>query len=126
MTWVDRYIGIPYVAKTGDCAAFAQRVAREVLHMDVVLPGHATGLRAQALQIDALKDRYAERVDAPIDAHPVLFLARKKFYHMGAVALIAGETWVVHADQSVGMVVCQRLRDMIAWQYELEGMYRWL
>lgn len=125
-SWANAYIGTPYVAQTGDCAAFVQRVAREVLHLDVELPGHATGLRAQALQFDALKTKYAERVEKPVEAHPVLFMARRKFYHMGAVVLSGGEVWVAHASMAAGAVVCEPLRNMTAWNYRFEGFYRWL
>ncbi|MBC7201944.1 MAG: hypothetical protein H5U29_00275 [Pusillimonas sp.] len=127
MHWSDRYIGQPYIPESGDCAAFAERVAREVLRINPKLPeSHASGLREQAEQISQLKDSYAVRVDAPIDGQPVLFVARGRFFHIGVAALIGGETWIVHADQSAGAVVCQRLTDMTRWAYKLEGAYRWI
>ena len=125
--WSDRYIGLPYVPEVGDCAAFAERVAREVLGVDPKLPvSHEKSLRAQAEQITELKHIHAVRVDNPIDGQPVLFVARGRFFHIGVAALIGGETWIVHADQSAGAVVCQRLADMTRWAYRLEGAYKWI
>ena len=125
--WSDRYIGRPYIAGTADCAWLAEQVACDVLGIHPGLPAsHEKSLRGQAEQLARLKDGYAVRVDAPIDAHPVLFIARGRFYHVGAVALIGGEIWALHNDQSAGMVVCQRLRDMTRWAFEFEGWYRWI
>lgn len=127
MHWTDSYIGQPYIPGVADCASLAERVAREVLGICPGLPqSHETSLRGQAEQVARLKDGVAVRVDAPIDAQPVLFVARGRFFHIGVVALIGGETWVLHNDQSAGMVVCQRLRDMTCWAYEFEGYYRWI
>lgn len=125
--WSGRYIGQPYIPGVADCMNLAEQVANEVLGIYPGIPtAHETSLRGQAEQLDWLKATYAERVDAPIDAQPVLFVARGRFYHCGAVALIGGETWVLHNDQSAGMVVCQRMLDLTRWAYSLEGYYRWI
>lgn len=125
--WTDRYIGLPYIPGVADCAWLAERVAVEVLGIHPGLPqSHETSLRGQAEQLSLLKDGFAVRVDEPIDAQPVLFVARGRLFHVGAVALIGGETWVLHNDQSAGMAVCQRLRDMTRWAYQFEAFYRWL
>lgn len=125
--WSEKYIGMPYESGVADCMVLAERVANEVLGIYPGIPAaHETSLRGQAEQLARLKWNYAERVDGPIDAQPVLFVARGRFYHCGAVALIGGETWVLHNDQSAGMVICQRLRDMTRWAYQLEGFYSWI
>lgn len=127
MHWTDRYIGKPYIAGVADCMNLAEQVANEVLGIYPGIPTtHETSLRGQAEQLDRLKADYAERVDKPIDAQPVLFVARGRFFHCGVVALIGGETWVLHNDSAAGMVVCQRLRDMTRWAYVLDGFYKWL
>lgn len=125
--WTDHYIGQRYEAGVADCVSLAERVANDVLGVHPGIPlSHETGLRGQAEQLARLKWQFAERVEEPIDAQPVLFVARGRFYHCGVVALIAEETWVLHNDQSAGMAVCQRLRDMTRWAYQLEGFYKWL
>tara|TARA_R100000655_G_scaffold83222_1_gene122800 strand:- start:151 stop:534 length:384 start_codon:yes stop_codon:yes gene_type:complete len=127
MHWSDKYIGQPYIPESGDCAAFAERVAREVLNIDPGLPAsHESGLREQAKQITELKDTYAVQVDAPVDGQPVLFVARGRFFHIGVACLINGETWILHADQSAGAVICQRLSDMTRWAFKLQGFYKWI
>lgn len=125
--WSDPYVDLPYVAETGDCAALAERVAREVFGRHVGLPtSHASGYRAQAAQIMDCKDDYAARIDAPEDGAPVLLIARGHFCHIGVMCWLAGEWWVLHADQTFGAVLRQRLRDVTRINYKLEGFYRWL
>jgi hypothetical protein len=125
--WTDRYIGKPYIPGVADCMNLAEQVANEVLGIYPNIPAaHETSLRGQAEQLDRLKSDFAVRVDAPIDAQPVLFVARGRFFHCGVAAIIGGETWVLHNDSAAGMVVCQRLRDMTRWAYKFEGAYKWL
>ncbi|MBV2182340.1 MAG: hypothetical protein KUL86_14065 [Castellaniella sp.] len=125
--WTDRYIGKPYIPGIADCMNLAEQVANEVLGLHIGIPAtHETSLRGQAEQLDRLKSDYAVRVDAPIDAQPVLFVARGRFFHCGVAAIIGGETWVLHNDSAAGMVICQRLRDMTRWAYKFEGAYKWL
>jgi hypothetical protein len=126
MHWSDKYVNQPYVPETGDCAAFAERVAREHLGIVVGLPdGHAVGLREQAAQIVAHRGVFAEVVAGPIEGHPVLLRSRGDLFHIGVMCLLAHEWWVVHADKGFGAVVRQPLRRMLAVDYKLEGFYRW-
>jgi hypothetical protein len=126
MHWSDNYIGQPYIPEENDCAAFAKRVALEVLGIDVSLPTpHASTIRAQAAQIHAYQETLATRIDAPLEGQPALFLARGRACHIGVMCWRAHEWWVLHADQSAGAVVCQRLRDMTQIKYQLEGFYQW-
>jgi len=127
MHWSTKYIGQPYIPGVADCMVLAERVANEVLGIRPDIPVvHETSLRGQAEQLSRLKDSFAVRVDAPIDAQPVLFVARGRLYHCGVAALIGEATWILHADSLAGMVVCQRLRDMTRWAYVFEGWYRWI
>lgn len=126
MHWSDRYIGLPYIPETGDCAALAARVSREIFGKEPPLPvSHATTLREQSAQILGYRDELAERIDGPVDGTPVLFIGRGRLCHIGVMCWIAGEWWVLHADQSAGMVVRQRLRDLTRLHFKLEGFYRW-
>lgn len=126
MHWTDKYVGQPYVPETGDCAAFAERVAREYLGITPGLPeAHEVKLRAQAAQIRAHQAEFAEQVPAPIEGHPVLLRSRGDLFHIGVMTFLSNEWWVVHADQSFGTVVRQRLRDMLRVDYKLEGYFRW-
>lgn len=127
MHWSDRYVGMPYLQDTGDCAALAERVAREVFGKTVGLPtSHACTYRDQAKQIMEMKDSYAVRIDQPKDGCPALFIGRGRLCHIGVVCLIANEVWILHADQSAGHVLRQRLRDMTRLHWKLENFYEWL
>lgn len=126
MHWSDRYMNQPYVPVTGDCAAFAERIANEVLGLLPGLPGsHAAGLREQAGQIADLKQEFADKVSTPIEGHPVLLISRGDLFHIGVMCKLAGEWWVLHADKGFGAVVRQRLRAMTLVEYRLEGFYKW-
>ena len=127
MHWSDRYVGLPYVPETGDCAALAERVAREVFGQVIGLPvSHASGYREQAKQIKELQADYAVRVDEPFDGGPVLFMGRGRTCHIGVMCWLAGEWWVLHARQDYGEVVRERLRDMTRISFQVEGFYKWL
>ena len=124
--WYEKYIGEPYIEETNDCMRLVERIANEVLGLKPNLPKeHPTSLREQAIQFASLKDVYAVKIDKPLDAHPILFIARGRFYHAGAVVLINEEVYVLHNDQTAGMTILQRLRDLTRWVYEFQGFYQW-
>ncbi|RSE91447.1 hypothetical protein [Achromobacter aegrifaciens] len=126
MHWSDRYLNLPYIPETGDCAAIAALIAREILGINADIPGsHEVTLRAQAAQIARVKSDYAERVDEPVEGHPVLLLSRGDLFHIGVMCRLAGEWWVLHADKTFGAVIRQRLRFMTMIDYKIEGFYRW-
>jgi len=125
--WSDKYIGRPYIAGVADCMHLAEEIALDVLKINPKLPqSHETSLRKQAEQIDRLKADYAIKVCEPIDGHPVLFIARGRFYHCGVAAIINGNPWILHNDQSAGMVLRQRIRDITLLHFKLEGFYKWI
>ncbi|MBD9476506.1 hypothetical protein IB268_26585 [Achromobacter sp. ACM01] len=126
MHWSDKYLNLPYVPETGDCAALAALVAREKLGICADIPGsHEETLRAQAAQIARVKADFADRVDEPVEGHPVLLLSRGDLFHIGVMCRLAGEWWVLHADKTFGAVIRQRLRFMTMIDYKIEGFYRW-
>ncbi len=126
MHWSEKYMNRPYVPETGDCAAFAELVAREVLGIVPGLPGnHEDTLRSQAAQIASAKADFVDRINAPEEGHPVLLTSRGDLFHIGVMCWVSGEWWVLHADKSFGAVIRQRLRVMTLVDYKIEGFYRW-
>lgn len=123
--WTQHYIGQPYTEGDHDCAGFAVRVQREVFGNRVTLPGHASGIRAQARQIEDLQQDYADPTDAPTDGDAVLMRCRGRFSHLGIYTEIGGTPYVIHAMRNAGMVVLHRLRDLQYNGLELAGYYRW-
>lgn len=125
--WSDPYVGEAYIPEIADCAVLAVRVAKEVLNKDISLPvAYAATIRAQAKQIDDLKDDYAVRIDAPIDGQPVLLIGRGMSCHIGIMCWIAGEWYCLHANQSFQFVTRERLRDITRIHYRVDGFYKWL
>lgn len=124
--WSDKYLGEAYIPEIADCAVLAVRVAKEVFGKDISLPtAHAATIRAQAKQIDDLKDVYALKINAPVDGCPVLLIGRGLSCHIGLMCWMAGEWWVLHANQSFQFVTRERLRDVTRIHYRLEGFYQW-
>ncbi len=128
--WSDAYMGREYLPGVADCAALAQAVAREVLGLAVALPAeHATQPFARNVQIRTHRDSVAERVQEPIEGHPVLMLARGRLQHIGVMCDMGGRWYVLHADDGFGEVIRQplRLRGDVHFVDEcvIEGFYKW-
>lgn len=127
MHWSDKYIGEPYIPEVADCAVLAVRVAKEVLGRDISIPvPHAATIRAQAAQIDELKDDYARHIETPKDGQPVLLIGRGRNCHIGVMCWLANEWFVLHASQTFQSITRERLRDITRLQYKVEGFYEWL
>lgn len=122
--WYEKYIGEEY-STTNDCMALAIRVAREFGH-EIKKPSYEPNVYSQAKSIRLYKDDMSVRTDEKQDGNPVLFLCRKRFFHIGVYVRIAEEDWILHADQQSGFVILTRLREMPKKGYELEGFYKWI
>lgn len=124
--WSDKYVGEPYIPESGDCAALAAKVSLKEFGKSIGLPlSHAITLRDQSKQILDLKDDLAVKIDTPVDGCPVLLITRGRVCHIGVMCWICSDWWVLHADQSAGFVIRQRLRDLTRLHYKLEGFYQW-
>ncbi|WP_254926177.1 hypothetical protein [Bordetella genomosp. 11] len=119
---------MPYIVESGDCAALAARVAKDVLGISCQLPtSHALTLREQAKQIMDYRDSLAVRIARPLDAQPALFIGRGRTCHIGVACLIESQVWILHADQGARFVVRERLQNMTQpHRFQLEGFYQWL
>ena len=124
--WWDEYTGQKYVDLENDCMALAVKVAREMLGKNVISPGYKADLRDQARAIRDHKDDVCTRIDTPQDGYPVLFLCRRRFFHIGVYLRTNHEDWILHADKSVGLVILTRLKDMSLRGYQFEGFYQWI
>lgn len=126
MMWHEKYVGRPYIPTEYDCASLAAEVARDVLGFDPGLPSeHPASLKDQAREFALRRFDYAVRVDAPIEAHPIV-LTTGPLFHVGAAVIINGEPWFLHNDRGAGFVVCQRIRDLTWIKYRLDGFYKWI
>lgn len=124
--WSDKYVGEPYISTANDCAALAVRVNKDQFNKLPELPTvHAETIREQTKQIISLKNDLAVKINEPFDGCPVLFIGRGRLCHIGVMCWIAHDWWVLHADQTAGFVVRQRLRDITRLHYQIEGYYQW-
>lgn len=123
--WWNKYIGEEYTEEN-DCMALAVRVAKDVLGKEVESPPYKPNIWSQAKAVGDFKDDVCKRTDTPKDGNPVLFLCRKRFYHIGVLVHTNNEQYVLHADQQAGFVLLTRLRDMAEKGYEFEGFYKWI
>lgn len=123
--WWNKYIGEEYTEEN-DCMALAVRVAKDVLDKEVESPPYKPNIWSQAKAVGDFKDGVCKRTDTAEDGNPVLFLCRKRFYHIGVLVHTNNEQYVLHADQQAGFVLLTRLRDMAEKGYEFEGFYKWI
>lgn len=124
--WWEKYIGQPYVELENDCMALAVKVAHEFLGLHVISPTYKPDIRDQARAIREHKDDVCSRIETPKDGYPVLFLCRRRFFHIGVYLRTNHEDWILHADERSGFVILTRLKDMSLKGYQLEGFYQWI
>jgi hypothetical protein len=130
---IERYVGLPYVPGRFDCADLVMQVAREVYGSSVTLPQdrpRPTRVMSMARTIGRLQASVAAPRAAgepPQDGDGVLLsrgLARPT--HIGIVAYLAGEPWVLHNDDCWGSSILTRVRDLRAAGWTLHGVYTWI
>ena len=124
--WSDPYIGMPYVDGAFTCAHLVERVAADVLGLNVSLPkpsGNSATPNAQ--QHCARKDAVFKRVDAPVDAHPVVMFERGLASHIGVACSVGGAWYVLHAVEGTGVVAQPLSRVRNDPTGGIEGFYKW-
>ncbi len=124
--WWQKYLGQPYDERENDCMDLAVKVARDVLGLEITSPSYQPTLKDQARALQEHKDDLCARIDIPQDGYPVLFLCRRRFFHIGVYLRTNHEDWILHADERSGFVILTRLKDMSLKGYQFEGFYQWL
>lgn len=128
---IDRFCGVPYCARTMDCADLVVLVQRELFGREVLLPGvkrpRPLHDADQAAEIEARTSALAYRVEAPQDGDLVLMLdsGQTKPGHAGTFFFVAHEPWVLHTSHVLGASRMHRLRDLPGYGLRVEGFYRW-
>jgi hypothetical protein len=122
----ERFVGIPYCPDTMDCADFVAHVRRELHGHDVRLPnGRPRGEEGQ-VALGALSRQYATPTDSPQDGDLVLMKRKAGAGHVGLFYRIAGEDWVLHSNETNGMSVLHRVRELPLWGAKIAGFYAWV
>lgn len=122
--WTDRWVGVPYVAGARDCAWFAVTVQQEEFRRDPTLPTRHRWRAAGRAGTDLAAD-YGERIDRPDDGDAVVMRDGAQGWHVGVLAWIRGEAWVLHSTAPVGCSHLTRLRWLGREGLTVEGFYRW-
>lgn len=121
----ERFVGIPYDADRFDCADLVAHVRREAHCHEVRLPNARPRGHAGQLALGELSRQYADPIDDPEDGCLVLMKRKAGVGHVGLFYLIAGEGWVLHTNETNGMSVLHRVRDLPTWGAKIVGYYRW-
>lgn len=130
--WTSKYVGRPVVKGEFDCAVLAQTVQREVFGKTVELPserpeaeGVLSRMRDRTTMIAEGKAAFAERTNSPREGDAVLIQTRGYLQHIGTLAFINNDVWVLHTDDRSKRVVLSRAREMGIRGLQIEGYYRW-
>jgi hypothetical protein len=121
----ERFVGVQY-AEDFDCADFVAMVRLELHDHEIDMPNGRPRGRAGQLALGELSRQYADPTDDPRDGD--LVLMRRSVGRTGHVGLfyrIDGEGWVLHSNETNGMSVLHRVRDLAGWGARIEGYYRW-
>ena len=122
----EAFVGIPYDADTFDCADLVAHVRKHLHGHDVRLPNGRPRREAGQVALGELSKAYATRTEAPQDGDLVLMKRRAGVGHVGLYYLIGGEGWVLHANETNGMSVFHRVRELPDWGAIIEGYYAWV
>lgn len=124
------YVGLPYVAGQFDCADLAVRVQNELFGKNIALPSsHRLGTRGHYVQINALKNELATRIDLPVHGCGALmtqYTGKEILWHIGTVFLDeVEEVWILHNSRLQKGAALQRLGLMRRSGFRVEGWYAW-
>lgn len=121
----EQFVGIAYDAEAFDCADFVAHVRRKLHRHDVTMPNARPRGRDGQIALGALSAQYADPTDSPSDGDLVLMKRKAGVGHVGLYYMIGGEGWVLHSNETNGMSVLHRVRDLPGWGAKIEGFYKW-
>jgi len=124
---LERFIGIPYCARTFDCADLVVQVQRELFGRTVRLPSARPRGKTGAAHLHRQSQPLATRTTAPVDGDLVLMRdsGHKRPGHAGVYFFLAHEAWVLHVAATTGGSVLHRVRDLPDFGLTVEGFYTW-
>ena len=126
--WSDNYIGQPYEINTADCARLLSKVRKIEFNLPVpadIELERANSRLGRVSQIGDLVSEYGVKTESPKEGDAVLMLHRGRPSHIGVYCIVDGEECVLHAMESVKMVVRHKLSDLHKAWLTVEGYYSW-
>lgn len=124
---VEKYVGLPYCEDTMDCADLVVLVQKELFGREVSLPnGRPRGVQGSA-SIGARLHAYAKPTEPPADGDLVLMrgIGKTKPGHAGVYFYLDRESWVLHSNETNGVSVLQRVRELPDFGVIINGVYEW-
>lgn len=125
------YLGVPYKARTSDCADLVIQVQKELFGREVTFPGkRPRPLKGeqQAELLDRYKSDIAFRVDNPQDGDSVLMyeVGKSVAGHVGVYFFISYTPYLLHNAEWMPNGSClHKVQDLSGIGLTVEGYYRW-
>ena len=125
------YLGVPYKARTSDCADLVIRVQKELFGREVTFPGKRPRPLKPEEQVEVLaqyKEAMAFRVDSPQDGDSVLMyeVGKSVAGHVGVYFFISYTPYLLHNAEWMPNGSClHKIQDLSSIGLTVEGYYRW-
>ena len=125
------YLGVPYKARTSDCADLVIQVQKELFGREITFPGkRPRPLKGeqQAELLDHYKSDIAFRVDSPQDGDCVLMyeVGKPVAGHVGVYFFISYTPYLLHIAEWMPNGSClHKIQDLSGIGLTVEGYYRW-
>ena len=125
------YLGVPYKARTSDCADLVIRVQKELFGREVTFPGKRPRPLKPGEQVEVLaqyKEVVAFRVDSPQDGDSVLMyeVGKSVAGHVGVYFFISYTPYLLHNAEWMPNGSClHKIQDLSSIGLTVEGYYRW-
>ena len=125
------YLGVPYKARTSDCADLVIQVQKELFGREVTFPGKRPRPLKPGEQAEVLaqyKEVVAFRVDSPQDGDSVLMyeVGKSVAGHVGVYFFISYTPYLLHNAEWMPNGSClHKIQDLSSIGLTVEGYYRW-
>lgn len=127
---LDKYIGLPYSARTFDCGDLAIRLQRELFGNEVNLPGkRLRPLKAeeQAEVLALYCGDLGEKTETPQDGDAILMreVGSSLASHIGTYFFVSYAPSVLHTSEVLNGSCLHRISDLPSLGLVIEGYYKW-
>lgn len=128
MHWTNKYIGEKFSRETNNCAQLVEKVLQREFLKNIHLP------KIEEFETDAMNDQlrlqfrdFCEPIDRTVrDGDIALMKSWNHFNHVGVVAILKGQVYVLHSFLAARQVVLTPVNSLQNYQLSLEGIYECL
>lgn len=131
MAALTPYLGLPYCARTHDCADLVMQVMLGLFGRCVVLPQdrpRPLGAHRQQRELGRVVSTQTQRIDTPRNGDLVLMieLGATRPSHAGVYFFLGHEHRVLHNSEGLGSSRLHRIAELPRLGLNVEGYYRWI